>query len=144
VTVLPFIFHALLMIVDEAIHLNRGLKRWERWGHPLDTLTVLICVLFVLNTTFTESTSWVYIGLATFSTLFITKDEWVHAHECKAFEQWLHALLFILHPILLYIVYLFWSQGGFPQWFKAMPYGIALFGVYQLVYWNFVRRSCDQ
>lgn len=138
---LPFIFHALLMGIDEGIHLKRGLKRWERWGHPLDTLTVLACVLFVLNAPFTESNVWVYLGLAIFSTLFVTKDEWVHAQECEAFEQWLHALLFILHPVLLYLVYVFWSQGVFPQWFLPMPYGIALFAGYQVVYWNFIRRS---
>ncbi len=138
--IIPFFLHALLMGVDEGIHLKRGLKKWERLGHPLDTLSVLVCVLYVLNTPFSESNFYVYLGLAIFSTIFVTKDEWVHARECGAFEQWLHSLLFILHPVLLYCIYVFWSENSFPQWFAPMPYGIALFGLYQLVYWNVVRR----
>ena len=138
---IPFALHALLMGIDEVIHHQRGLNKWERWGHPLDTLTVLACVLFVFNAPFSETNEMIYLALALFSTLFVTKDEWVHAKECKAFEQWLHALLFILHPVLLYLVYSFWSTNSFPVWLKPLPYGIALFGLYQLVYWNFLRRE---
>ena len=35
---------AALMMVDELhFHRRRGLPRWERIGHPLDTATVLVC-----------------------------------------------------------------------------------------------------
>ena len=140
---LPFLVHALLMGIDEWIHHKRGLKKWERLGHPLDTLTVLVCVLFVFNAPFSETNEIIYGCLALFSTLFVTKDEWVHAKECHAFEQWLHALLFILHPVLLFLIYRFWSQESFPDWFKPMPYGIAAFGLYQLIFWNVLRRQRD-
>ena len=140
---IPFAIHALLMGIDEVIHHRRGLQRWERWGHPLDTLTVLACVLFALNAPFTDHNRWLYLALSVFSTLFVTKDEWVHARECKAFEQWLHAILFILHPILLYLVYFFWSESSFPDWFFPLPYGIAVFGAYQFIYWNVIRRTHD-
>lgn len=140
---IPFALHAILMGIDEVIHHQRGLKSWERWGHPLDTLTVLMCVLFVLYAPFNETNQMIYLALAIFSTLFVTKDEWVHARECNPFEQWLHALLFILHPVLLYLVYYFWSTNTYPFWFAPLPYGIALFGLYQLIYWNLLRRNRD-
>lgn len=140
---IPFALHALIMGIDEVIHHKRGLKRWERWGHPLDTLTVLACILFVLNAPFNQTNQMIYLGLAIFSTLFVTKDEWVHSRECNPFEQWLHALLFILHPVLLYSVYYFWSMDAYPFWFIPLPYGVALFGLYQLVYWNVLRRKRD-
>ena len=34
----------LAMLVDELLfHRRRGLPRWERIGHPIDTLSVLAC-----------------------------------------------------------------------------------------------------
>lgn len=133
--------HALLMGVDETFHLRRGLKTWERWGHPLDTLTVLITILFALTQEFTTLNLWIYGALGVFSTLFVTKDEWIHKQDCGAVEHWLHSLLFILHPLIFLIVYAYWSEGRFPEWFNLIPFLILGFGLYQLVFWNFFRRN---
>lgn len=131
--------HALLMSVDEAFHRSRGLKTWERWGHPLDTLTVLIVILFALTQEFTTRNLWVYGILSVFSTLFVTKDEWIHQQDCGPVEHWLHSLLFILHPLIFLLVYAYWSAGDFPLWFSYVPLLILGFGFYQLFYWNFFR-----
>jgi len=46
---LPFIVQTLVIMIDEFyFHVRRGLPKWERLGHPLDTLTVLACFAFVL------------------------------------------------------------------------------------------------
>jgi hypothetical protein len=38
---IPFALQMCCMAVDEVhFHRQRGLPRWERLGHPLDTLTV--------------------------------------------------------------------------------------------------------
>ncbi len=38
---IPFALQTCCMAVDEVhFHRQRGLPRWERLGHPLDTLTV--------------------------------------------------------------------------------------------------------
>lgn len=133
--------HALLMGVDETIHLRRGLKRWERWGHPLDTLTVLIVILFAYTQEFNPTNLWIFAGLGIFSTLFVTKDEWIHQQDCGPMEHWLHAVLFILHPLIFLVVYKYWSEGAFPFWFKLIPFFILGFGLYQLLFWNFLRRK---
>src|SRR5690606_8631765 len=81
-----------LMLVDEFLfHRRRGLPRWERIGHPLDTLTVLIPV--ALTTVFppTAAFTGAFLAMALFSCLFVTKDEWIHARHCAPGEQWLHA-----------------------------------------------------
>lgn len=156
---LPFAFQTICMVVDEFyFHRQRTLPRWERFGHPLDTLTVLLCwsvVWFVPQTTTSVA---VYVGLSIFSCLFVTKDEWVHKEYCRAGEHWLHALLFILHPLLMVSAGLLWpalgagnaaalSFGwiryeGFESSFFAVNIALTLlFGLYQLVYWNFIWKA---
>ena len=142
--IIPFILHGFLMVLDEVIHLKRGLGRWERWGHPIDSLSVLICFIFPQITPNSETNEAIYLSLSIFSCLLITKDEWVHHKECLAFEQWLHSLLFILHPILLYIIYYFWKQNHFPVWLIQLPYLVGFFTLYQFFYWNFLRINHDQ
>jgi hypothetical protein len=140
-----FVFHSLGMFIDEVwFHRRRNLANWERWGHPLDTLTVLICYLLALTLHRSHGNLWVYIGALIFSTIFITKDEWVHARVCPGSEMWLHACLFTLHPILLgfagaYMLELGAGAAG-AAWFGPFLMGqttiTGLFLLYQLLYWN--------
>lgn len=154
--VLPFVFQALVMVFDEFyFHVRRGLPKWERIGHPLDTLTVLACMAFVLFVPFSKTALLIYVAMAVFSSLFVTKDEFVHKHHCPASEQWLHALLFTLHPITLCSAGFMWpvAQGmGMPSWiaclydnperlhqFLSVQFcAMSLFFCYQVIYWNFV------
>ncbi len=142
---LLFVVHSIGMAVDELwFHRHRNLPPWERWGHPLDTLTVLTCYILALTLPLTRGNLTVYIAAAGFSTLFITKDEWVHARNCSGGEMWLHACLFALHPILLGLVGVYMlGVGGEAQGHTFFrPFLIvqslltAAFFVYQLLYWN--------
>ena len=145
----PFVLQVLCMGGDELyFHRQRGLPRWERWGHPLDTLTALLCLLWLWFVPPSGQAVAVYAGLALFSSLFITKDEWVHHHHCPAGEHWLHALLFVLHPLVLLGAGLLWpaAHGQVSPWLhwagweRAFLLGNLLlmssFGLYQLIYWN--------
>lgn len=129
---------ALAMLVDEGwCHRRRGLPRWERIGHPLDTLTMALCYGWLA---FTQPTTAhaiaIYAGLALFSCLFITKDEFVHAKRCTAIEMWLHAVLFVVHPIVLIAFGLAWWWGA-PAWLFGLQLGITLaFASYQVLYWS--------
>ena len=131
---------AVAMIVDEAyFHRRRELPRWERIGHPLDTLTIVICLGWLLAASPTTTNLYVYVGLAIASTLFVTKDEFVHAKLCTGGEQWLHAVLFVLHPLVLAAFAGMWWTG------QLWPLGAqlvitVLFMTYQIVYWNFRAR----
>src|SRR5205085_12496563 len=81
-----------------------------------------------------------YGVMAAVSTLFVTKDEPVHARLCGPLEQWLHAVLFVLHPIVLAAFALLWWTGH--PGVLAVPLAVVIaFGAYQLVYWNVVRRE---
>lgn len=133
---IPFLLHGLLMIVDEVIHEKRGLATWERRGHPLDSLTVMACFFFIHFFSPNQTNTLIYLVLAIFSTLFITKDEWVHHKECDAFEQWLHALLFILHPIALFLAYHLWVTGELPWLMQGLPWVATALFLYQLLRWN--------
>lgn len=147
--VIPFILQMICMGFDELFfHRQRSLSRWERIGHPLDTVTVLLCFGWVIANAPTRSTMVVYLLLATFSCFFITKDEKIHREECPAAEHWLHAVLFILHPVILICIGLLWPalHGrssaiiSFSGWERNFLLGnfvlTILFGLFQLVYWN--------
>lgn len=156
---LPFFLQALAMILDEGVfHLKRGLPKWERIGHPLDTLSTLACMLFVLFIPYSTFALKIYIALAVFSSIFVTKDEFVHKHHCPGTEQWLHALLFTLHPITLASAGLIWPvvhRVDIPLWLSSwlnnpellsnflctQATAMALFFIYQIVYWNFIWKG---
>jgi len=45
---IPFGVQAFLIILDEYVfHIKRALPKWERIGHPLDTLSVVVCLIMV-------------------------------------------------------------------------------------------------
>src|ERR1051325_4243964 len=148
---IPFVAQIACMLFDEFyFHWRRSLPRWERLGHPLDTLTVLLCWGVILFLPPTRGAVSLYAALAVFSCLFVTKDEWVHKEYCPAGEHWLHALLFVLHPLLMISAALIWpalhpegaalrfgsiQYGGFEGTFFAVNTLLTfLFGLYQLVY----------
>jgi hypothetical protein len=133
---LPLSVQAVAMLVDELhFHRRRGLPRWERIGHPIDTLSVLACYVLALNLEPTQAHAVWYLLAAGFSCLLITKDELIHAQRCEPLELWLHSLLFVLHPIVLALGGLLWLQQERAMlWLSAWL--TAAFGVYQLLYWN--------
>src|SRR5262249_31343098 len=109
--VIAIVLQAIAMVVDEAwFHRARGLPRWERIGHPLDTLSIALCLLWLIGARRGSPEALpVYVALAVISTLFVTKDEAIHARLCGPGEHWLHAVLFALHPIVLAaFAYLWW------------------------------------
>jgi hypothetical protein len=152
---IPFLVQAAVISIDEwYFHVKRGLPRWERIGHPLDTLSVIICFFFVLFFPYSSGALKGYIALAVFSCLMVTKDEFVHKHHCPASEQWLHALLFINHPIMLGCLGLIWpviQNGdslpwiGHPNELRSFLYVqgafVVLFFMYQVIFWNFIWKQ---
>ena len=128
---------AALMLIDEFhFHRRRRLPRWERVGHPLDTLTVLLCYALALLTAPSDAAIGGYIVAAVFSCLFVTKDEFLHAKLCSPAEHWLHAVLFILHPAVLTLVGFLWMQGEHRALLTVQAAVTFAFGIYQTVYWN--------
>ncbi len=155
--IIPFIIQALAIMIDEFFfHVKRGLPLWERIGHPLDTMSVLACFIYILFVPFSSGTIWWFVALSLLSCLLITKDEFVHKHHCPAKEQWLHALLFVNHPIMLLAAALIWptlhphpptqpyllsllSQAHTLKTFLYLQTGfIFIFMIYQIIYWNFI------
>lgn len=142
VVLLIFIAQGLVLGADEIVfHRVRGLPAWERRGHPIDTFSVLMCLAIAL--TLPARQPWIgwYWGMAIASCLCVTKDEWVHSRFCTPGEQWLHTLLFLLHPALLGGVYLLWKSGEGSFLLKIEFLLCGLFMLYQIFYWNFLRSE---
>ena len=153
---MPLAVQALLMAFDEFyFHHKRGLGKWEQIGHPLDTLTVIACLGWTLIAEPEPKAILVYLVLAAASCIFITKDEFVHARTCSGGEQWLHAVLFVGHPLCLASIGLAWpalhlGSMGLPSYLAdtshdRLPLASVLLGqfavtvgfcFYQALYWN--------
>jgi hypothetical protein len=137
----PVISQMLAMFADEFIfHHRRGLPRWERIGHPLDTLSAALCYgwLVVVPATAPHALS-VYVGLCAFSCVLITKDEFVHARLCEPSEAWLHAVLFVLHPLVFLALGMVWASADSAWLLKAELLLTVGFAAYQLGYWTLWR-----
>ncbi len=143
VLLLPALLQALLMFGDEFVyHRRRGLPLWERLGHPLDTLSVAACYGFLCVASPSHPRALAgYIGLCAFSCLFITKDEFIHSRLCEPFENWLHALLFVLHPIVFLAFGWAWFTGYGAFLVRGALLSTLSLLVYQLVYWNVWRTD---
>ncbi len=134
----PFAFQALAMFFDEFyFHRKRGLGLWEKIGHPLDTLTVIACYAFLYLNPYSINNALIYAGLSFFSCLFVTKDEFVHCELCEPLENWLHAVLFILHPICFLCAGLIWAfEGSFQFFITGQLIILILVTFYQIFYWS--------
>ena len=149
----------MAIFIDEFyFHHKRVIPKWEKLGHPLDTLTVVICFLFTLCMPYNPLNLKTFCGLAIFSTLFITKDEFVHLDHCPKQEMWLHALLFVNHPVMLTCLGFLWALKNNvvpfkqltllldkPLWITGFMQGqlvmITGFMLYQIIYWNFYAKT---
>jgi hypothetical protein len=138
---LPILLQGLIMAIDEFyFHRKRGLGTWEKIGHPLDTLTLLAAIIIAAFTPYAPATFIVFLGLSIFSCLFVTKDEFVHSREAPPFENWLHSLLFLLHPVLLLSIHELWVRGQ-SNLLQYLALAVLAFATYQALYWNFFRRK---
>lgn len=133
---LPFILQAVLMGIDERFHAKRGLGLWERLGHPLDTLTVFVPLSYIAINECNQTSLVVFSILGFFSCLFITKDEFVHSQECSPMEQWLHSLLFVLHPMIFLASGILWKFYPEDQFIQFQPVLIGIFMLYQIIRWS--------
>lgn len=133
----------IIILFDEFyFHHQRGLPRWERIGHPVDSFSVLICFLFLVFAERTPTNEIIFYGLALTSCLCVTKDEWIHRKVCGPFEMWLHSLLFIVHPMVLFSAMAEWEYNR--ALILAAAGGIFVFMTYQIVYWNFVAAMASK
>jgi hypothetical protein len=131
-----FSIQGLLMFWDEwGYHRKRGLGAWERWGHPIDSTVYAAALALPAFAPPQPGLIQLYLLLAALSCLVITKDEWVHSKECAAGEHWVHALLFIVHPLVLTAAGLLWLENEALLARRLLLFSIAAFALYQIVYW---------
>ena len=132
---------AALMFVDEgAFHRVRRLGEWESWGHVADSAVFAAALTPAALFAPSVGAFWIFAGLGFFSTVLIAKDEWIHARECGGAEQWLHALLFALHPCVLIAVAAAWARGDAAFFRAGLPLVVAAYSFYQWFYWIGGRR----
>jgi hypothetical protein len=133
----PFFAQALAMALDELhFHRKRGLPRWEIWGHPLDTFAAFCCILFLVRAVPDSRNFGIYVTLAVISALLATKDEFVHLERCSPGEQWLHSILFMLHPTVFFCSGFLWWNHEDSFLLQLQAVSIFVFFLYQIIYWG--------
>ncbi len=135
---LPLLLQGMLMIYDEGIHRRRGLGAWERMGHPLDTLSVFIPISLAAFLEFSETHLQIFIAASAVSCVLVTKDEFVHARECDAREHWVHAVLFVLHPLVFVATGFLWWTDPTDIVLATQPVVLGLFFFYQIIFWSYL------
>ena len=136
---IPFALLGALMLFDEGyFHVRRGLPRWERIGHPVDTAVFMAAIAWAAVCPAGGWSLGIFVALGLFSCVVITKDEWVHAECCSGGEQFVHALLFVLHPLALLAAWKL-REAGLPLWPLLAASGAL--GAWQVIYWNVVRDA---
>lgn len=136
---LAFLQGTLFMVDEFYFHLRRGLPRWERVGHPVDSFFFLLPLGLLYLNQGSDSTYW---GLTIFSCLIITKDEFVHAEQAQGGELWLHALLFILHPVIL--IFAAWTEAFRSNFYPVFLGLIGGLMLYQVLYWNWFTNAAPR
>ena len=111
----PFALQGLAMGCDEfGFHRRRTVPRWEWLGHVLDTAVFLTCLWVPVLLAPSLPRLQLFGCLAVVSCLLITKDEFLHQRHCSGGEHWLHAVLFLLHPVVLLATAWLWVRSGPP------------------------------
>ena len=139
---LPFLIQGLIIGLDEFYcHHRRGLPRWERIGHPVDTAGLLLCFGICVFLTPTQMHLYALIVASLTSCFLITKDEFVHQKLCDVLELWLHAILFVVHPMVLIASGLLWFYFEVPFILNVQFSLLSVFLVYQIFYWNIYAKT---
>lgn len=137
-----FLVQGIILFIDEFFfHRKRGLPLWEMVGHPLDSLSVVGCYAFLYFFDYSPATLIIYLLFAVFSCVLITKDEFIHTEQATAQENWLHSLLFILHPVPLMAAGLLWMSSAEKPLFALMGIFVFSFMLYQIGYWGFYAKK---
>jgi hypothetical protein len=140
--ILPFGLQGIAMFFDEFyFHHKRRLPLWEIIGHPIDSLSVFLCYLFLFLNVPTEMNMKIYTALCAFSCILITKDEFIHTEKCDAKENWLHSLLFVLHPITFLSAGIIWKENSEGHFILIQTIVIFVFMIYQILYWGLNGKS---
>jgi hypothetical protein len=134
-----------LFMVDEFFcHRRRRLGRWERLGHPVDSLSISLPLFVAAFAKPEPEMVLLFVGLAVVSCLLVAKDEWVHARECSGTESWIHALMFMVHPTIFFAAGAAWWLDLAPLMRAVMPLLALTVAVYQFVYWNLIHDNQSQ
>ena len=130
-----------LMLVDERVfHRLRGLDARESWGHVADSVVFAGALAPAALLAPARGAAALYALLAFVSTLLVTKDEWIHTRECQAAENWVHALMFSLHPCVLIAVGALWARGEGGALRAGLPLAVVAYAFFQWFYWIGGRR----
>lgn len=133
----PFIIQGIFILADEFYyHERRGLPKWEIIGHPLDSLTTLVPLSIPALLSYNKSILNLFIGFAIFSFIFVTKDEFIHGKICNSTEQWIHSILYILHPVVFAATSLLWIHYPEDIFVKIQPLIVGGFMFYQILRWS--------
>lgn len=142
---LTTIIHGSLLLYDEyVIHKERGLTKREITGGIIDGFLYIATIAVTIFTSYSEQLAFLYISLATLSCLSIVFHELYYPDKIRKTERIIHALLYIIHPLILFAFYESWKsdmfQNNYTYWMLQLGYFFLAFKTktYFIIYWNYI------
>lgn len=139
------LLHGILFTFDEYIvHKKRSLSQKEVNSGLIDGVLFLSTVALTLFTKFSSLLEIIYISLGFLSCVAIIKHEMFLPPDITKRERVIHAVLYILHPLILYAFYVSWKSDFFntnlTYWMMQLGYFALGFKAitYHVIYWNYV------
>ena len=138
------VLHVCLLNLDEHYYnKKRQHSKYEIVSVITDGFLFLLPLLLATFVTFDEKWVILYKTIAGISMVSVVKNELFYK-GLEVQERFIHACLYVLHPILLFNFYESWKlnyfQSNYYFWMFQLVY-VAL-GVktvsYQLIYWNYI------
>ncbi len=142
------IFHAGLYFVDEYIlRKQRDVSQKEINSVLVDGLLFLSIVAMTIFTSYSKNLGYIYLVLSALSCISIVINEAFYPASLSCKERVIHALLYILHPLILYAFYSSWKMDFFntnmTYWWLQLGYLVlgAKAITYHVIYWNFIHNK---
>src|SRR5688500_10107994 len=89
-------------------HRKRVLEKWEKTRKALVTFSLTLCLAITLFVPYEEEWKWLFFAAAGFSILVTIKDEFRKQKTDRGREEGTHAVLFMLHPLVLILMVVLW------------------------------------
>ena len=147
-----------LYAADELVfHRKRGLHPTARWGHPTDLLLLAACAAYTLIVPYGDLTKIPFGILALFALISPLKDERLHAGKTDGSEQLVHAIRYMLQPLVIIMLGGLWpfllgvnfmvgmmlpfDPESLRPVFGGFAFACVALAIFQFTYWMVLRKD---
>ena len=134
---------AIFILIDEPMHIKRGLGHWEKISHLTDelfsALTFYIGYLALVNKS--NFLFFLYCAFSVLTQVLTYKDEFIHKAESLPKEHIIHACMFSLNAAIFTLGAVMILLQVSPQIFLFSLALVGLSIIWQISYWWVIKKD---